>query len=503
QRTHFIYSVMADLIYQNQVKEIKNTSHRLSRQNALKLLVHFEIKPKLAGHLDQFLQNINAHQLIVVNPQKQRLAQAVKPDFEILNNFQDFTHNALLEVALKEDRSVASSEHIKLNGQSFLAISAISPIHRSDRVKARSNAPNKRSDNSAIIGAVIVHYILNNNAQLSERIQDLLGVDAVIYQNGQAINYKTLQHTLSPPHIKPALYQQLISTPGNLEVAEIDFDGQLAEYQSVKNISGQAIAVLAISRSAAPYMQTILKAGLSMLGIMLFCIIGASVLGYWLAHSILGPLNHLLNGVKRITSGDLSYEISLDLKDEMGTLATAFNGMSRQLHELVETLEQRIEQATHKLQNALAHLAAIIDNMPDGLLVTDNRTLIIQVNPALSAMFPNYNNPESGSESLLEKECTQFNAEISELIHQSRLYPNKVHSAEIKLAGEHIGQAVATAIIQKDSLHEEAGTYIGSQYIGSVVLIRDITREKEIDQMMKNTIDTLTRVGAALSAERI
>ncbi|MFC1521447.1 diguanylate cyclase [Elusimicrobiota bacterium] len=59
-----------------------------------------------------------------------------------------------------------------------------------------------------------------------------------------------------------------------------------------------------------------------------------------LALSILKPLNALLNGVGRIMSGDLNFEMPITSGDEVGKLTQAFNSMTTNLREKQEQLVQ-------------------------------------------------------------------------------------------------------------------------------------------------------------------
>ncbi len=62
------------------------------------------------------------------------------------------------------------------------------------------------------------------------------------------------------------------------------------------------------------------------------------------------PLTALMKGVNLISSGNLAYEVDVDSKDEMGQLAYSFNGMAKQLQDLINSLERRVAARTHRLE---------------------------------------------------------------------------------------------------------------------------------------------------------
>jgi two-component system NtrC family sensor kinase len=74
------------------------------------------------------------------------------------------------------------------------------------------------------------------------------------------------------------------------------------------------------------------------------------------------PVKALERGTERLAAGDLGYQIEVRSNDEIGDLATSFNGMSRQLHSehdenvaWTHTLEERVENKTRELKRAHEH----------------------------------------------------------------------------------------------------------------------------------------------------
>jgi len=74
------------------------------------------------------------------------------------------------------------------------------------------------------------------------------------------------------------------------------------------------------------------------------------------------PVTALQKGTEQLASGDLGYQIGVHSHDELGELASSFNGMSRELEAernentaWTRTLEQRVEQKTAELKRAHEH----------------------------------------------------------------------------------------------------------------------------------------------------
>lgn len=88
------------------------------------------------------------------------------------------------------------------------------------------------------------------------------------------------------------------------------------------------------------------------------------------------PLRRLTAAAREIAAGRLDQRVSVGSRDEMGALATAFNEMSSQLKRLVETISAD-----------RTRLAAVLDNMTDGVIMTDTEGSISLANAAAVKLF--------------------------------------------------------------------------------------------------------------------
>ncbi|MBD2490629.1 PAS domain S-box protein [Aulosira sp. FACHB-615] len=168
---------------------------------------------------------------------------------------------------------------------------------------------------------------------------------------------------------------------------------------------------------------------------------------------------------------------------EINTDITARKQAEIALRQLNQELEARVAERTAALQDTLAEaqgLNAILDNLADGLLVVDISGQITHFNPAFLAMQGLTANMLQGNYQELAI------AGLAHLIEQTQSHPQEVFAAEISLAKERIGQAVATAIFKQTTANEPATCF------GSALLIRDITAEKEVDKMKTDFISTVS-----------
>jgi two-component system phosphate regulon sensor histidine kinase PhoR len=102
----------------------------------------------------------------------------------------------------------------------------------------------------------------------------------------------------------------------------------------------------------------------------------AGILAVLLAGRITQPIRALTRVAERIVGGDLQARLFLFTRDEVGQLATAFNRMADHMQEELEALEQ-----------GRSRLAAILENMADGVVITDAEGQVVLVNPAAAALL--------------------------------------------------------------------------------------------------------------------
>jgi len=109
--------------------------------------------------------------------------------------------------------------------------------------------------------------------------------------------------------------------------------------------------------------------------------IGASLL---LTRSIAGPLVNLVNTATQIAAGDLERTAEVERDDELGTLAEAFNSMTAQLRELINSLEQRVKERTQALREANQALQRRAVQLETSAQVSKEVTSILDIGDLLT-----------------------------------------------------------------------------------------------------------------------
>ena len=107
-----------------------------------------------------------------------------------------------------------------------------------------------------------------------------------------------------------------------------------------------------IGHSMKEYKNTMQKAYITALLLLVGTILLSLVFSYFLTSWLVTPIISLKNAAQKVAAGDLNAKVDITSKDEIGTLAKSFNEMVDTIKESNEKLEKRVEQRTQEL-NAL------------------------------------------------------------------------------------------------------------------------------------------------------
>jgi len=94
----------------------------------------------------------------------------------------------------------------------------------------------------------------------------------------------------------------------------------------------------------------------------------ALTLGGFLAYGLTRSLRELTHATEEIARGNYGKEVAVRSKDELGTLAQAFNKMSRELANAVRLRRQMTADIAHELRSPLTVLSGYAEALSDGKL---------------------------------------------------------------------------------------------------------------------------------------
>jgi len=194
------------------------------------------------------------------------------------------------------------------------------------------------------------------------------------------------------------------------------------------------------------------------------------VLGFLYIRFITGPITALTEKTNRIMQGSLTQEIDIKTSNnEVGKLAAAFNKMISELSASYKALERKVLE----IGDAKAKDEAILQSIGDGMVVTDSAGQTLLTNKIATDLVG-----MSADQKIADRE----------LYDQSGLLiPLKDRPMQQALAtGKKVNRNVFIAAMgeTKRALNITANPVVQQgRIIGTIQIIRDITKEKEVDRM--------------------
>jgi two-component system, OmpR family, phosphate regulon sensor histidine kinase PhoR len=193
--------------------------------------------------------------------------------------------------------------------------------------------------------------------------------------------------------------------------------------------------------------------------------IGVIAIGYLVSQRIVLPLNHLVQTSAAVSQGNLSQRSGIKREDEIGVLAESFDNMT-------ETLEIRNQQLMEQASN----LNAILQSIADGVIVLDRNNQIVTTNLAAQQIITDFNSVTHDSN---ERDVNEFMGESAPENWLEKLTMNE-QMQRYKLGNRFFS-----------TLPAPVTTPEGHQ-LGTVIVMRDITREVEAEERQNSFITNVS-----------
>lgn len=207
----------------------------------------------------------------------------------------------------------------------------------------------------------------------------------------------------------------------------------------------------------------------------------AGLLGWWISRAIGRSLSEVERVAKSVVNtGNFRQRCMIKSEDEIGSLARSLNQLITWVESHTAELEANSQQLECRVAAQTQELRAIIDDLGDGLLVCDRATgQISRCNPAFRQMFGLEADDVVGK---LPQDV--LGADLAALIQQHQEQP-EAQSAEVQLIHDRQGQALISPILA-------SGDRASTEPVGAVILVRDVTQDREIEQMKTDFLSTVS-----------
>jgi len=118
----------------------------------------------------------------------------------------------------------------------------------------------------------------------------------------------------------------------------------------------------------------------------LLIIFSATWLGTYIAKSITVPMGKMADGIKAVSSGDLSVTVESGFTDEFTMLADSFNMMTLELrnsNEEIKRVQENLRKTNIELEGRRMYMATVLQNITTGVLSIDEGGRITTFNRSL------------------------------------------------------------------------------------------------------------------------
>jgi two-component system phosphate regulon sensor histidine kinase PhoR len=213
---------------------------------------------------------------------------------------------------------------------------------------------------------------------LARHYADLLGARVtIIGADGTVLGESHEDRTQMDNHLYRPEVQQALARGQGSSIRFSETVGYDMMYAAVLvKLEGRVTGFVRVALPLRQIEANVARLRQAVLSAALLAAFGAALLALFIAERTARPVRRLTEVVQRMTEGDLSARLLPITHDEVGTLTRAFNQMASRLQETITTLAE--EQG---------RLTAVLDNMADGVLITDGDGRVRLINPAAARLL--------------------------------------------------------------------------------------------------------------------
>ncbi len=282
---------------------------------------------------------------------------------------------------------------------------------------------------------------------------------------------------------------EYITSTQNVEF-ELQGKRQLLQITPLTNANGLTW-LIGVIIPEADFMTQITANNRTTLWLCFITLILSIFFGFFTARKITRPILQLNTGALKIAQGEWENEIKDDKQFiETSTLTQSFNRMSRQLRNMLDDLNHEITERNAieiELRESKERLIAILQAIPDPLVVYDNNGFPLYLNPSFTKVFGWTQEEFEGTRiPFVPKEEEEITREkIVEIYKTGK--PVQLETARLTTEGKKLSIHLSAAII-KD---------VSQNHSGLVVSLTDISERKKMEDELRHahkmeSIGTLT-----------
>ncbi|MFP4365333.1 MAG: adenylate/guanylate cyclase domain-containing protein [Spirochaetia bacterium] len=322
-------------LYQSKLNTIESFATSLVNDRAITVPLTLDIRHTLSDYVQEIVEREGDYHITIINSQGQQYVDVGLTGSAVMQGGrQESTDELQLYSRLADGESVLSAV-LLTNGddEAHPALAAAVPVFR----------------DGSFAGGICVYYVLRDNPELMWEFKNILNVETVYYYNFEPV-ISTVDLEIDE---RTYIDNTFIENRNDINFRLLE---GINTYIPIINFRNEPVGLVRLYHSPTRFLNMFFTA-LSVYSIFALIIIIFSIfIVLRVSNSILKPLKTLMGGVNRITEGDLTFEIMLTVKDEIGSLGKAFNEMRESLNEKINTiealnrgLEEKVEERTKQI----------------------------------------------------------------------------------------------------------------------------------------------------------
>lgn len=263
----------------------------------------------------------------------------------------------------------------------------------------------------------------------------------------------------------------------------VDYSGipVLAAYRSIPSLGWVVIAKIDRYEVQTPT----LKLATNLAGTGLMIIVFLSLSTFFLGRRIVGPLEELAEKLDSLETKRWQFTRSIFTGNEIETVDAAADELTQRLRKSHEHLESIVADRTKELQKQLAEDTAILQSMEDGLIVTDANGSITYMNrmaEVLTGRTDSTGKNVATFLSIASKDGVILDASKHPVLEVLRTKTSFHPVVDPQLTLKKPDDSITALQIRITPILR------GTECIGSIAVLRDITEERRIDHMKSEFI---------------
>jgi len=289
----------------------------------------------------------------------------------------------------------------------------------------------------------------------------LIGVDGTVLGESHTDRSQMDNH-LGRPEVQQALNDGQGSSIRYSET--VGYEMMYGAARVTDPVEGQSLGIVRVALSVRQIEASVGRLRQTILTAALMTVLIAVLVALVIAERTARPVRRLTRVAERLAGGDLSARLFPTTRDEVGQLTLAFNHMAEQLREKVTRLAEEG-----------GRLAAVLDYMADGVLITDAAGQVRLINPAAAQLL------ETSEEAALGQSIARVvrHHQIVEVWRRCRERGGEqVEAVEVSHHGLFL-QVIVTPFREADVR-------------GYLIILQDLTRVRRLETVRRDFISNIS-----------